>query len=61
MKPVHMIIPLLLISLSVHAENTPCSQKKGGISHCQSKKFVCNDGSLSRSKRTCVGYAKGKK
>jgi len=33
--------------------NQPCSGKKGGVSHCSSGKFVCNDGSVSRSKRTC--------
>lgn len=31
----------------------PCSGKKGGISHCQGKKFVCNDGSISASKKIC--------
>ena len=39
--------------------NTPCSGKKGGISHCTTGgKFVCNDGSVSKSKRTCSGYGK---
>lgn len=31
----------------------PCSGKKGGVSHCLGKYFVCNDGSTSQSKRTC--------
>lgn len=31
----------------------PCSGKKGGISHCQGTKFVCNDGSISASKKIC--------
>ncbi|UTO20605.1 hypothetical protein NGC85_05855 [Acinetobacter sp. Z1] len=31
----------------------PCSGKKGGISHCEGKKFVCNDGSISGSKKIC--------
>ena len=35
----------------------PCSGAKGGISHCTSDgRFVCNDGSLSQSKRLCSGY-----
>lgn len=35
----------------------PCSGSKGGISHCTSDgSFVCNDGSLSQSKRFCSGY-----
>ena len=31
----------------------PCSGKKGGISHCQGSKFVCNDGTISASKKVC--------
>jgi hypothetical protein len=31
----------------------PCSGKKGGISHCSGGKFICNDGSVSRSKQIC--------
>lgn len=35
----------------------PCSGSKGGIAHCTSEgHFVCNDGSLSQSKRFCSGY-----
>lgn len=36
----------------------PCSGSKGGIAHCTSDgRFVCNDGSLSQSKRFCSGYS----
>ena len=35
------------------ASNTPCSGRKGGISHCQGSTFICNDGSVSASKRNC--------
>lgn len=35
------------------AANTPCSGKKGGVSHCSGSKFVCKDGSVSASKKTC--------
>lgn len=45
----------LFFSLEANAENTPCSGKKGGISHCDGSKFVCNDGSYSRSKKSCSG------
>ena len=31
----------------------PCSGKKGGISHCEGSTFVCNDGSVSASKKSC--------
>ena len=35
------------------AANTPCSGHKGGISHCQGSTFICNDGSVSASKKNC--------
>ncbi|PZV40551.1 hypothetical protein B5V02_00495 [Mesorhizobium kowhaii] len=35
------------------ASNTPCSGHKGGVAHCQGRTFVCNDGSVSASKRDC--------
>lgn len=35
----------------------PCSGSKGGIAHCTANGgFICNDGSLSQSKRFCSGY-----
>lgn len=38
----------------VQAKNTPCSGKMGGVSHCsKSGKFVCNNGKMSQSKKTC--------
>lgn len=37
----------------VLASNTPCSGKKGGVSHCAGGRFVCNDGSVSASKKIC--------
>jgi len=33
--------------------NTPCSQSKGGVVACQGGKFLCKDGTISASKRTC--------
>ncbi|MCP0913240.1 hypothetical protein NKV53_02475 [Legionella sp. 27cVA30] len=44
---------LFLFSNCLFARNYPCSGSKGGVSHCQNGKFVCNDGSLSASKKTC--------
>ncbi|MEN6670812.1 hypothetical protein AAJP47_10585 [Psychrobacter sp. B38] len=36
------------------AKNTPCSGKMGGVSHCSKDgKFVCNNGKISQSKKTC--------
>lgn len=36
------------------AANTPCSGKKGGINHCENGRFICNDNSVSQSKKTCL-------
>ncbi|MEZ4267524.1 MAG: hypothetical protein R3F39_14190 [Myxococcota bacterium] len=37
-----------------HAANTPCSGKKGGIARCSSDgKFICKDGTISKSKKVC--------
>ncbi len=36
------------------AQNTPCSGKMGGISHCSKEgKFVCKNGKISQSKKQC--------
>jgi hypothetical protein len=40
------------------AGNTPCSGMKGGISHCAGATFVCNDGSISASKKICSQSSK---
>ena len=55
-----IIIPTLIIALlslfsinNSFARNTPCSGKKGGVSHCENGKFICNDGSTSKSKQVC--------
>jgi hypothetical protein len=38
---------------SAWAGNTPCSGKKGGIDRCDGDLFLCNDGSISGSKKSC--------
>ncbi|MGK4478707.1 hypothetical protein [Yersinia enterocolitica] len=53
-----LMIAVLGLTLSMSADASrgrkPCSGSKGGISHCTSDgKFVCNDGSISRSKKVC--------
>lgn len=45
---------LVLFSASVWAANTPCSGKKGGIARCDGDLFLCNDGSISGSKKSCA-------
>lgn len=47
---------LLFLMVQPFAEargRQPCSGSKGGISHCQGATFVCNDGSVSASKKNC--------
>lgn len=44
---------LLFATFNANARNYPCSGKKGGVSHCQSGKFICKDGSVSGSKKIC--------
>ncbi|MFW1863831.1 hypothetical protein ACG9XP_18820 [Acinetobacter baumannii] len=56
MKQVILSLLLVLSLLSVAEAGRgrqPCSGKKGGVSHCDGSKFVCNDGSISASKKIC--------
>lgn len=45
---------VLLLAGSAAATNTPCSGKKGGIERCQGDTFICVDGSVSASKKSCI-------
>src|SRR6218665_2055449 len=50
------LLPLLVVGLfavQTAEANTPCSGAKGGIAHCDGELFVCNDGSISGSKKRC--------
>ncbi|CAD5106638.1 YdcA family protein [Zestomonas carbonaria] len=47
---------LVLAAPSALAANPPCSGKKGGIAGCDGELFLCNDGSISGSKRNCAAY-----
>lgn len=60
MKKILSLLALIML-FSTQAEaargRQPCSGSKGGISHCTTEGgFICNDGSLSQSKRFCSGY-----
>jgi hypothetical protein len=44
---------LILAPLSAHGANTPCSGRKGGVDRCQGETFICRDGSVSASKKSC--------
>ncbi|WP_245294249.1 hypothetical protein [Rhizobium etli] len=41
------------VFVQVSQANTPCSGRKGGIDHCQGETFICRDGSVSASKKSC--------
>ncbi|MBN0301379.1 hypothetical protein JTM78_33590, partial [Pseudomonas aeruginosa] len=47
---------LSVCALPALAANSPCSGKKGGIAGCDGDIFLCNDGSISASKRSCAAY-----
>ena len=56
LKHIKMCVLVLLLVVAagaVHSQNYPCSGRKGGVSHCEGKFFVCNDGTASQSKRNC--------
>lgn len=48
-----LFLVLFLLAAPAFSANTPCSGSKGGVSHCAGGKFVCNDGSISASKKVC--------
>lgn len=52
-KPMVLLL-LLFTSILVQAAITPCSGKKGGIDRCDGDLFLCNDGSISGSKKSCA-------
>lgn len=55
--PLRLLLLLALafaaLSQPAYAGNTPCSGSKGGIARCDDDLFLCNDGSISGSKRSC--------
>ncbi|QDL53118.1 hypothetical protein [Rhodoferax aquaticus] len=57
MKTVASFFMLVFCLTQALATNTPCSGKKGGISHCMGQHFVCNDGTTSQSKKICSAEA----
>lgn len=53
MQRIIFFFTILLTLQAAQAANTPCSGRKGGVSHCNGQTFICNDGSASRSKKMC--------
>jgi len=52
-KSTLLLTCLFFMSGMAVAANYPCSGSKGGVSHCAGADFVCNDGSISASKKIC--------
>lgn len=49
-----IVAGVFLLAGTASALNTPCSGKKGGIDRCQGETFLCVDGSVSASKKSCI-------
>jgi hypothetical protein len=47
------------VSLTAEAANYPCSGSKGGVAGCRGETFICNDGSVSASKKSCSASTAG--
>lgn len=48
-----LVAAAALIGSNVSAANYPCSGSKGGVARCNGALFICNDGSISGSKKNC--------
>lgn len=48
-----LVLFSLVAGQAFAAGNTPCSGRKGGVDHCQGERFICRDGSISASKKSC--------
>ena len=53
------VLALLFSTPSQANGRSPCDRGAGGISHCMGGKFVCNNGTISRSKKVCTGASAG--
>lgn len=71
MKKALLAVSFIFLSVAVTEQadakgRLPCSGSKGGIQRCVNGKFLCNDGTISRSKKICDptvygGATEGKK
>ncbi|MDQ0082450.1 hypothetical protein J2W35_002809 [Variovorax boronicumulans] len=51
--PQLLLAAAALIGSGGSAANYPCSGGKGGVARCNGALFICNDGSISGSKKNC--------
>ena len=54
-----LVAALAFLFPTMGSANTPCSGKKGGVDHCEGSTFVCHDGSVSASKKSCFSGGGG--
>lgn len=48
-------VALLITPLAQAKGREPCSGKKGGVASCTANgKFICKDGTISKSKKICT-------
>ena len=59
------LVTSCLIMAPANARNYPCSGSRGGVQKCVDGRFLCNDGTFSKSKKVCnasdYGQAPAKK
>jgi hypothetical protein len=48
-----ILVGSLVLASAASATNYPCSGSKGGVARCNGALFICNDGSISGSKKIC--------
>ena len=55
-----VVLLLCVFCANAWAGNTPCSGRKGGVDRCEGELFLCNDGSISASKKSCSALYGGR-
>lgn len=53
MRALLMVFGALVSSTAFANGREPCDRGAGGVSHCRGQNFVCNNGTISQSRRIC--------
>ena len=53
---IFLLLLALILTSNAYAGREPCSGKKGGVMCCEYSKFICYDGSTSKSNQDCRSY-----
>ncbi|MDQ7989530.1 MAG: hypothetical protein REI09_07840 [Candidatus Dactylopiibacterium sp.] len=54
------LVLLLLPAAALANGRQPCDRGAGGIAYCEGERFICHNGSVSRSKRRCEAAIHGR-